>query len=153
MNYSHLDSRISSLEIQLNTLLTVHSESNTLKQIENYINANDFSQGIPMMMENSSLLIKSLQMIKKKQIAKIPQHLIETLLAKILEAILLGQNIDTILDFILRVLNEKISIKNSTKKKIKESMEFLMNNKQNIPLDDHCFSNIRSIISHSFNKY
>lgn len=153
MNYSQLDSRISSLEIQLNTLLTIHSESNTLKQIENYINANDFSQGIPMMMENSSLLIKSLQMIKKKQMAKIPQHLIETLLAKILEAILLGQNIDTLLDFILRVLNEKMSIKNSTKKKIKESMEFLMNNKQSIPLDDHCFSNIRSIISHSFNKY
>lgn len=153
LNYYHLDSRISSLETQLKTLLALQSESGVLKQIESLINANDFPQAIPLMIEDNRLLIKSLPMIKKKQIAKIPQQLIEGLLAKILDAIALDQNIEVILEFILRVLNEKMSIKNATKKKIKEGMEYLMNNRVNIALDEHCYSNIRAIISHSFNKY
>lgn len=104
------------------------------------------------MLYDNNLLLKSLSIIKRQKYTKIPGKSLESLIAKVINIIPLSQEIEKILDLILIVLNDKLSISNEIKKNILKSMEYLLSNAKDITLNEHCYTNIRLIIKHSSNK-
>lgn len=146
-----MNNNLWALDKAFKSLFFIQNQANILKLIKLLINLNDFEKVILLMLNDNNLLIESLPMIKRRRYTQITKKSLESFLRKSIEIIHLGQGIQKILDMILIVLTDKLSISNDIKTNIFKSMEYLLRNAKHL-LNEHCYISIRLIIIQLSNR-